>query len=70
MDKATIPLDLLFNNTHVQSLESQHHENMGGSRVGIGGRDHISPMENHRWLLVSLEILVRTALKGVSFGPL
>ena len=39
---------------------------MGGSRRG-GGLDP-SPLENHRWLSVSLEILVQTPL-GEAIGP-
>ena len=35
---------------------------MGGSREGAGGPDPLS-QENHKWLKVSLEILVQTPLK-------
>ena len=46
---------------------------MGGSRVGEGG-PHTAPsphlLENHKWLKISLEIIVWTPLKGGSYGPL
>ena len=44
---------------------------MGGSReCKEWGQGVWSPLEKHKWLLISLEILVGTPLSGPHFGPI
>ena len=38
-------------------------QHMGGSRRGTNGPDPPQPLENHKLLYVSLEVLVRTPLE-------